>query len=168
MMTTALSLRQRLLADAVRFIRAARKIDGVTRTALLGSILTAKREPKDVDLLLTVENGLDLAPLAVTGRRLKGRAQSHAAGADIFLADPAGNYIGRICEWKECRFGIRVRCDARHCGACQYLHDDLDDVCLDTELIQNPPLELWPRIVARVAVPDDVNEIVVTALNQTG
>ena len=107
-------------------------------------------------MLITVDDDADLTPLATAGRRLKGRAQSRNKGADIFLADPPGNYIGRICHWRECYPGIRASCDARHCGRRAYLHDDLDDVMLNASLIKAPPLELWPKIVCRVELPGDV------------
>ena len=46
-------------------------------------------------------------------------------GGDIFLAGPKGNYLGRTCHWKNCGPGIRMSCDALHCGQRHYLHDDL-------------------------------------------
>jgi len=107
-------------------------------------------------MLITVDDDADLAMLATAGRKLKGRAQSRNKGADIFLADPSGNYIGRICHWRECYPGIRASCDARHCGRRAYLHDDLDDVMLNASLIKTPPLELWPKIVRRIELPRDV------------
>ena len=98
----------------------------------------------------------DLTQLATLGRRLKGHAQSRNKGADIFLADPLGRYIGRICSWRECYPGKRMSCDARHCGRRAFLHDDLDDVTLHEALIQTPPLEIWPKIVRRIELPADV------------
>jgi len=129
---------------------------GVRRISLVGSLATHKTDAKDADVLVTVENDADLTALATAGRRLKGHAQSKNKGADIFLADPAGNYIGRICHWRECRSGIRASCDARYCGRRAYLHDDLDAVTLDASLIEAPPLELWPKIVPRIQLPADV------------
>jgi hypothetical protein len=38
------------------------------------------------------------------------------------------------------------------------LHDDLDAVTLDSALIESPPLELWPEVVRRVNLPEDVEE----------
>jgi len=55
-------------------------------------------------------------PLATLGRKLQGHAQSFARGGDVFLADPQGHYLGRTCPWKRCGPGIRLRCDALHCG----------------------------------------------------
>ena len=49
-----------------------------------------KSLPKEADVLVTIEDGLDLGPLAAAGRRLKGLAQQINLGADIFLADTKG------------------------------------------------------------------------------
>ena len=57
---------------------------------------TAKAIPKDVDLLVTIERTMDLTQLARAGRRLKGLAQTINLGADIFLADTTGHYLGRF------------------------------------------------------------------------
>jgi hypothetical protein len=54
-----------------------------------------------------------------------GHAQSRNSGADVFLASPCGAYLGRACHWKVCQPGVRMRCDALHCGRRPYLHDDL-------------------------------------------
>ena len=75
--------RQPLLLWAYSFVRAARLCPGVRRIALLGSMITAKAIPKDVDLLVTIERTMDLTPLARAGRRLKGLAQTINLGADI-------------------------------------------------------------------------------------
>lgn len=150
------TIRDKLLSEVRRFVERARACPGVRRIALIGSLATDKENPKDADVLITVEDDADLAKLATASRRLKGQAQSRNKGTDIFLADPSGNYIGRICHWRECYPGIRTSCDARHCGRRAYLHDDLDDVMLDTTLINSPPLELWPRIVRRAELPGDV------------
>jgi hypothetical protein len=47
-----------------------------------------------------------------------------------------------------------------------HLSDDLDVVSLSTDLIAAPPIELWPRVVARVVVPDDVEQLLLAALRQ--
>lgn len=156
MADTDSSIRGFLLNEVLRFVNCARTQQGVLRIAVVGSLTREKDNPKDADVLVTVDADADLTPLASAGRRLKGRAQSRNRGADIFLADPAGNYIGRTCHWRECRPGIRASCDARHCGRRAFLHDDLDDVTLDSSLIKAPPLELWPNIVRRVELPKDL------------
>jgi predicted nucleotidyltransferase len=150
------SVRAFLIAEARAFVSDACLLSGVTRIALIGSITTEKPEPKDVDLLVTITEDADLDPLARLGRRLQGRAQSHNRGGDVFLADPKGNYLGRTCHWKNCGPGIRLSCDALHCGQRHYLHDDWRSIRLPKNLIVAPPLELWPRQVVRVLLPEDL------------
>ena len=149
-------VRSFLLSEVSRFAECARECPRVRRIALVGSLARDKDDPKDADVLVAVDDDADLTGLAAAGRRLKGRAQSRNKGADIFLADPSGHYIGRTCHWRECRPGVRVACDARHCGRRPFLHDDLDAVTLDPALVTAPPLELWPAIVRRGRLPDDV------------
>lgn len=156
--------REKLLDEVVIFVRAARQIPGVLRIALIGSLTTDKVNPKDADLLVTVADDADLTRLATRGRKLQGHAQSFGRGGEVFLGDPQHNYLGRICPWKDCRPGIRSACDALHCGRREYLHDDLEAVRLSHDLVAEPPLELWPEVVARVAVPEDVAEIVLGQL----
>ena len=129
-------IRTRLITEALAFVRAASKIPGVTRIALIGSMTTNKADPKDVDMLVTVTDDADLVPLARIGRRLQGRAQTMNRGGEVFLADERGNYLGRICPWKECAPGIRMRCDALHCGWRPHLHDDLKAVKLSKTLFK--------------------------------
>ena len=149
-------IREHLLAGTLRFVLAAMTVPGVLRISLIGSLTTAKRDPRDADVLVIVTDDMDLTSLASLGRRLKGYAQQQNHGADIFVADPTGHYVGRICHWKDCRPGVRLSCDARHCGRRQYLHDDLDDVTLNDDLVASPPIIVWPAILARVPVPADV------------
>ena len=159
-------VRATLLALARDFLLAAGRVPGVRRIAMLGSLLTEKPRPKDVDLLVTVADDADLTRLAQLGRRLKGTAQARLnSGADIFLADATGAYIGRICHYRECH--PRVLCRARHCGAVPHLADDLDIVSLDSDLVARPPLELFPTIVARIALPVDVQRILLADPNVT-
>jgi predicted nucleotidyltransferase len=153
-------VREQLLTEAAGFIRQARTVPGVRRIALVGSILTDKVDPKDVDLLVTIDDAADLAQLAMLARRLQGRLQSAGRNADVFLADAGGEYLGRTCPWKECRPGIRVACDAQHCGRRPHLHDDLGVIRLLPALTDAPPLELWPEIVRRTELPADVERLV--------
>jgi predicted nucleotidyltransferase len=152
--------RQGLLDGLRRFVAGARNVVGVRRIALVGSIVTAKPDPKDIDVLVVVADDADLAPLAIHARRLQGQAQSLNRGADVFLADERGNYIGRTCRWKDCRPGIRQSCDARHCGERAHLHDDLDSITLSTSAVAAPPVTLWPVVERRGHVPPDLEEIV--------
>jgi predicted nucleotidyltransferase len=149
-------VREEMLAGVLRFVRGVEPIAGVRRIALLGSVVTAKPNPKDIDLLVTVSDDADLTPLAACARRLQGRLQGLNHWADVFLADERGQYLGRTCIWRECRPGIRASCDALHCGRRPHLHDDLRDVRLPDAVIADPPVELWPTVVRRTPVPGDV------------
>ena len=157
-------IRAYLIAEALKFTLAASKLSGVIRIALIGSLTTNKKEPKDADLLVTVTDETDLEPLARIGRRLQGHAQNINRGGEVFLSDPSGNYIGRICHWKVCEFGIRMRCDALHCGRREYLHDDLKAIKLSSSLIAAPPLELWPEVIIRIPLPQDVEQSLILPL----
>jgi len=159
-------VRTQLLAATLLFVQSAARFVGVKRIALIGSLTTPEPWPKDVDLLVTVTDDMDLAPLAKAARQLNGRAMQtgRSRGGDVFLADVAGNYLGRTCPWKECGPGIRRSCDALHCGQRHYLHDDLRCIRLQPALIQAPPIELWPAVVARVAAPADVEELLLKPL----
>jgi predicted nucleotidyltransferase len=152
--------RQQLLDGLRRFVKTVRQIAGVRRIAVLGSIVTTKPDPKDIDVLVVVADDADLAPLATCARRLQGHAQGFNRGADVFLADERGTYIGRTCHWKECRPGVRGSCDALHCGRRPYLHDDLDAITLNSTLVVSPPVTLWPFVERRGQLPPDVEEIV--------
>ena len=66
--------RQELLDGLRRFVASVRQIPGVQRLAVLGSIVTAKPDPKDIDVLVVVADDVDLAPLATCSRRLQGHA----------------------------------------------------------------------------------------------
>ena len=146
------------------FVRAARVCPGVRRISLLGSLVTDKTIPKDVDLLVVIDRMMDLNGLARVGRRLMGSAQTINLGADIFLADSAGRYLGRICHYRECH--PRAACLAQHCGQTEHLNDDLHIVTLSKDLIASPPVDLWPKVVRRLTVPIDVEEILLTELER--
>lgn len=151
------ALRAYLLDAAFRFIDTIREWHGIVRIALIGSLTTDKPNPKDVDLLVTVDDDLDLTALAKHSRKLKGMTQQNSNhGTDVFLANLDGQCIGRVCLWRECAPGIRVSCDARNCGARTYLHDDLDAIQLSRELVAHPPIQVFPRVECRVVVPADV------------
>ena len=156
--------RRPLLLAVLAFVLAAQACPGVQRIALLGSILTTKAIPKDVDVLVTIDAAMDLTRLAHSGRRLMGQAQTINLGADILLADTTGRYLGRICHYRECH--PRVLCRAQHCGQQNHLNDDLHIVTLSHEPIASPPVELWPKVVRRLSVPADVEEALLNNLDQ--
>lgn len=151
-----------LLAAVRDFVREAAGHAGVVRISLIGSLTTNKAVPKDADVLVRIDGAIELAELARAGRRLKGRAQNINLGGDIFLADMAGHYLGRVCHYRECH--SRVLCRARHCGLRDHLNDDLDELTLSTDLIAAPPIDLWPQVIRRVPVPPDVETILFSGL----
>ncbi|HZL36419.1 MAG TPA: hypothetical protein VFC78_13955 [Tepidisphaeraceae bacterium] len=159
-------IRHFLLLQVRRFVERAVQIPGIERIALVGSLTTEKPDPKDADVLVTVRDDADLASLAAEGRRLKGRTQTRNKTADIFLCDPSGIYIGRTCHWRDCRPGVRMACDALHCGRRHYLHDDLRCVTLSTALVTKPPLVLWPRVIRNAALPADLERILIPRENR--
>ena len=161
-------IRPYLLAGVLRFVRAARNVEGVVRIALIGSLTTDKLNPKDADLLITIRDGIDLAPLAMLGRKLQGHAQQRNRGGEVFLCTEEGEYLGRTCPWKDCRPFVRLRCDAQHCGLRPYLHDDLQVISSPRSLTSAPPLELWPQVIARVRVPEDVEQLLLMPLRAAG
>src|SRR5437899_10130572 len=146
--------RRQLLLAVRAFVRAACTCPGVLRIALIGSLVTSKAIPKDADVLVMINGTMDLGELARAGRRLKGSAQTINLGADIFLADVTGRYLGRICHYRECH--PRVACLAQHCGRREHLNDDLHVVTLATELIALPPGGRWPTVIPRLTAPGEV------------
>ena len=150
--------RQQLLSHLPWFVSASAKLPGIRRIALLGSITTNKPNPKDIDFVVEVEDEADLTALAGLGRQLQGRAQQMNRGADIFLANPEGRYLGRTCHWIRCGPGIRRSCDALHCGKRHYLHDDLEAVRLSDQTVRSA-LELWPSLGQRANLPEDLERV---------
>ena len=163
--------RPELLRAVFDFVQRARRLDGIRRVALLGSLATDKRQPKDVDLVVVVDDDVPLGTLARASRQLQGKSMQtgDSRGADVFLANSAGEYIGRICQWKDCRPGIRQACEAQHCGRREFLYDDLHNVRLGRETIAHPPIELWPNPGApdlEGSIPQDVSEILLEPLKR--
>jgi hypothetical protein len=148
--------RRHLLAGAAAFVNRVKQLKGVTRIALIGSITTPKRSPNNINIVLTITSEDIVPDIAAAGRKLKGHAQQLNRGADIFLADSTGRYLGRTCPWRECGPGIRSRCQAQHCGG--HLYDDLHILTLKHDTITAPPIEIWPKVVVRTDVPKDVLE----------
>ena len=109
---------------------------------------------------------MSLKNLAKLTRKLLGKTMQtgDGCGADVFICNPQHEYLGRICSWKECAPGLRKSCQAKHCGQRTYLSDDLQLIHLEPSLIAAPPLELWPEIIMRAEIPDDVREELVSQL----
>ena len=150
----------------LNFVCAARDVAGVHNLAFLGSLAGPKPSPKDADVLVRINGDTDLAELARYARRLQGKAQSMSAGADVFLASLGNQYLGRTCRWRNCGPQFRVSCEALQCGVTPYLMDDLEVITLDSALLREPPIELWPSVVVRTRVPLDVEEFLLTPLRR--
>lgn len=159
MQSPGISIRGFLIAEVGRFVARARVIPGVRRIALIGSLTTVKQDPKDADVLIWLDDEADLARLATVGRQLMGAAQGRNRNADVFLADRDDNYLGRVCPYRDCRPGIRMSCQAPHCGRRSHLCDDLQRLTLPTRVLKSPPLELWPTIVRRGTLPEDLEAL---------
>ena len=140
-----------LLRETRRFIKSASQLAGIRRIALIGSLVTNKESPKDTDLLVTIDESADIESLATLGRKLKGHCQSHNSGADIFLCDTEGTYLGRTCSYVECH--PRVACRGTQCHTGSKICNDYGEVRLGENLIETPPLVLWPAVQRQVDVP---------------
>lgn len=156
MIQNSQEVRAFLITESFRFIDRVISLPGVKRVALLGSIVIPIADSKDVDILIAIDNDTDLTALATVARRLIGIVQGKNKGADIFLANPAGEYIGRVCHWRSCGPQFRSTCDAWNCGVRPYLLDDFGDIRLNSHLVKEPPLEIWPTLIYRQKVADDL------------
>lgn len=150
------SYRDSLISAALEFAERAWQVKGVRRIAIIGSLTTDKAKPKDADVLVTIGDATDIKKLADLGRRLKGRTQSLSSGADIFLIDREGKYLGRTCRWKVCRPAERISCEAMNCGRVPHLYDDLKVVKLSRYVTANPPAVIYPRVFLAPNLPADL------------
>ncbi|MCX5662372.1 MAG: hypothetical protein NTW19_22055 [Planctomycetota bacterium] len=161
MSSPAAPIRDHLLLAVRQFVDRARVIPGVRRIALIGSLATAKPDPKDADVLVWFDDDADLAPLADAGRKLKGTTQQRNHGADVFIASAAdGRYVGRTCRYRDCQPGIRMSCRTPTCGRREYLCDDLQNLTLGANVLASPPVDLWPSPTCHTRVPADVEALV--------
>ncbi len=136
------------------FVEQAQKLPGIERIALIGSLCTNKPNPKDVDLLVTIQPGIDIIPLATLGRKLAGKTQQKNHGADVFLVED-GKFIGRTCHFRECHPRVHCYCAFGRPYVCAIGPDFL----LPDTVVKNPPLVLWPSLIVSPNLPEDVKEI---------
>lgn len=155
-------VREQLLSEVLRFVRRASVLRGVQCIALIGSLATSKPEPKDADVLVVVGTEIDFQTLASAGRGLEGAAQALGKGADIFLANSTGRYLGRTCSYRECH--PRVACGGHQCFRGTYLKDDFERLRLSAVKIAAPPVELWPTVICRGRIPGDVRQRLIEPL----
>ncbi len=147
-----------LISEGVKFFERAKTTRGVSRVALIGSILTEKESPKDIDFLLTVSADADYRQIAYIGRKLKGALQAQNLGADIFLANPEHEYIGRTCSHRECHY--RAGCGGLNCRPNSWIKTDLHLIKLDRGLVARPPLTIWPSVESLTELPSDMETMV--------
>lgn len=145
-----------LLLAAKWFFDKAIKLQSITRIALIGSICTEKKHPKDIDILLTIAPGADIAPISKLKRQMCGRIQRGLLGSDIFLMEEE-RYIGRPCRFREPHPRVACAQDGLRCDFDKpFLCDTSCSFELKNDLINSPPITLYPKFQARVNVPADV------------
>ena len=147
------------------FVELAKKIQGVKKIAIIGSITTSKKKPKDIDLLVTIDNTINIKKLAAAGRKLTGKqmAVGDSSGADVFLANEAGAYLGRTCHYRQCH--LRMGCMGIRCNGGHIMYD-LHIINLDKSLVLNPPVEIYPKVVIRKQLPKDL-EVAIQAYQKS-
>jgi len=148
-----------LLLAAKWFFNRATKLESVTRIALIGSICTDKKNPKDIDILLTIAPAADIAPISKLKRQMSGRIQRGLLGADIFLAEE-GSYIGRPCRFREPHPRVGCAQDGLRCDFNRpFLCDTSCSFELKKEVITSPPIILYPRLLTAGKIPADVQAV---------
>ena len=123
------------------FVEKIKQLDGVIRVALIGSICTNQKNPKDIDILITIREGLDITRIATLKRKLSGRIQRGSLGADVFLVEN-GQYIGRPCNYKEP--WVRVVC-AQNKNICHIDRLFLCDTSRNFQLGKKGNFSISPR-----------------------
>lgn len=148
-----------LLLTAKWFFERAIKLESITRIALIGSICTEKKNPKDIDLLITVTSGSDITPISKLKRQMAGRIQRGLLGADIFLMEE-GQYMGRPCRFREPHPRAACGHEGLRCDFDRpFLCDTSCAFSLKKELLNSPPIILYPKFRASIEVPKDVQLI---------
>jgi len=151
--------RQHLLDAAQWFVTEAAKLETVERIAIVGDLCIDQKKPRDLDLLVTVSPGSSIKALGKLKRKLQGKISRGSMGSDVFIAED-GRYIGRACQYREpwpradCK-AERLRCaDGR-----EFLCDTSANFSLDQEVIDHPPVTLWPEAKQNADVPADVQKL---------
>ncbi len=138
------------------FFDQAKLLTEVEQIALVGSICTAKKKPKDIDFLVNIRSGADIKALATLARKLQGRIQKGNLGADVFIVED-GKYIGRACHYKEPWPRVVCRQRALHCSLERnYLCNTANNFQLKKDVIEKPALILWPSLIINAELPGDV------------
>ena|GEM_PF-3594043 len=151
--------RQHLLAAAHWFVTEASTLEEVNQIALVGSLCTEQKKPRDLDLLVTVSPGSSIKTLGKLKRKLQGKISRGSMGSDVFIAED-GHYIGRACQYREP--WPRADCMARKLRCAdgrEFLCDTSANFSLDQNVIDHPPVILWPEVKQNAEVPADVQKL---------
>jgi len=62
---------------------------------------------------------------------------------------------------------LLMACNGKQCVEGTYIQDDFDEVCLSRDVVERPPIELWPQVVRRIPVPTDVEEQLIQSLERS-
>lgn len=152
-------MKREMLGMFEHFLPSLKAINCIKEIGLTGSMTTPKREPRDIDIVVSTVPGSDLSQLATIYRKISGRLQSMDRGIDIFIFEK-NSYIDRPCRYRECAPGIRQSCTANHCGLRPYLCDDLSVIELCPTTLTRLPVRLHPAGWCMEDVPEDVKEFV--------
>ncbi len=101
---------------------------------------------------------MDIKRIANLKRKLSGRIRRGSLGADVFLVED-GQYIGRPCNYKEP--WVRAVCAANK-NVCYldrpFLCDTTRNFKLSKEVVNHPPIILWPEATAIMKIPYDIKK----------
>lgn len=149
------NIRAAFILNALEFSEKISRLEGVRRIAIVREITTPMKNPEILCLVVTVSEGAPIKPIADAGRALKGRigSLSGSTGADVFLASETHEYLGRTCSYRECR--PRAACRGSQCYGT-FINNDFHVFTLDKEVIQSPPVEVFPQVAIRGHIPDDL------------
>lgn len=79
------------------FVLVAWQLQGIKRIVLIGSLAIVKVDPKDINVLLSLDDAADLALLATANRKLQGRVTSltHSIMGRISRRKPSAPLSGQ-------------------------------------------------------------------------
>jgi predicted nucleotidyltransferase len=133
--------RDRLDRMADQFVKEASQVVGVEEIAAFGSYVTAKPEPKDLDLMVFISAQADIPRLAKCARRLT--PIYHGWEVFLFEADTR-RYLGRVCVRKQCP-ARSIDCAMPGCGAIPLVRIIPDFVFDPAQAFAHRPKVLWRR-----------------------
>jgi len=136
-----LDKRDRLDHMAGQFVEEASQVRGVEEIAAFGSYVTAKPEPRDLDLMVFISKQTNIPRLAKCARRLTPIYH----GWEVFLFEAnTRHYLGRICFRKQCP-SRSVDCAMPGCGAIPLVRVIPDFTFDPAQAFTHRPEVLWRR-----------------------